>query len=284
MPFDLRDTQAWTLHYVEHGFAHLRAVVGDPFLRDALTEVQAMLGHNLPPEQWTSANTPCRSKKPMSEMPVLTSVYDQPGIRRMIDVMFGSGEHWNGERAFQLFINPYNPDAKQELAPEGHLDFVESPIPVLGSGFMFQVSLVESEPFSGNLTIYPGTHKLVQGALAENPDLKYPSDLRPLMTAEPYEFVAQPGDVLLFHHLVGHNGNHSHATNRRPRLTLHCQGLRKTWLQAVDPADPALSPWERSLAFTGGPYRVRRDELEWIMEFRKAQAQAKAAEAAAKAR
>ena len=136
---------------------------------------------------------------------------------------------------------------------------------------MFQVSLVKTEPFSGNITIYPGTHKKVQRVLADNPDLQYRTDpiIQELLEAEPFEFVAEPGDVLLFHHLVGHQGNLSHAAGRSPRVALHCQASCENWLREIDPAAQNLSPWERSLAFTGGTYRTRRDEEEWVREFAK---------------
>ena len=35
---------------------------------------------------------------------------------------------------------------------------------------------------------------------------------------EPYEFVAEAGDVLMMHHPALHAGNDSHSANRKPRL------------------------------------------------------------------
>lgn len=276
MAFTIDTSRHWTDHYVDHGFAVLRGAVGLDYVREAMAEIQAMLGHNLPLNQWTPKNCPTRSRKPVSEMPVLTRIYDQPGIRAMIDTMFGSPDQWNGDRQFGLFLNPYDENAKPELSPEGHIDFVKCPVPILGSGFMFQVALSTNEPFSGNITIYPGTHKLIQRALSQNPDLQYPTDLQRYLKADPFEFVAQPGDVLVFHHLVGHAGNCSHSANRLPRVVLHCQGLRKTWLHEIDPATLGLSPWERSLAFAGGKFRVRQDELEWILNFKREREKEKA--------
>ena len=48
-------------------------------------------------------------------------------------------------------------------------------------------------------------------ALAENEEW-----LAFVPKVEPFEFVAEPGDGLFFHHLVGHNGNRNAATNRSP--------------------------------------------------------------------
>jgi hypothetical protein len=268
MTFQIDKKLHWTDHYVEYGFAVVKGAVGPEFTQPALQAVRKLLGNNLPLKDWNKANTATRHND-SSKDPVLLQVYDQPGIQEIIRTMFTPGDTWSGERHFQLFVNPFDPEAAQTLSPEGHLDFVRSPIPIFGSGFMFQVSLVKSEPFSGNLTLYPGSHKLVQRELVANPDLHYPTspEIVRHLACDPYEFVAEPGDVCLFHHLVAHNGNVSHATGKSPRVALHCQGLCPNWLQQIDPAAKGMSPWRRSLAFTGGPYRVVEDEYEKIMRF-----------------
>ena len=259
----------WTDHYVEYGFAKIDRAVGPEFTEPALAEVRRILGHeNRPLNEWTSENTPTRSPVPVDTLDVLPKVYDQPGVRDMLATMFGALKDWNGERKFQLFLSAYDEKAQQVVRPTGHIDFVNTPVPVFGSGFVFQVSLVKSEPFSGNLSLYPGTHKVVQRTVMENPDFQYPKDLQHLIRAEPFEFVAEPGDIVLFHHLVGHGGNSNHATHRSPRVTLHCQGLRRQWLREIDPAD-CNSTWARSLA-TNGPYRARADEEQTILDYQKA--------------
>ena len=272
MAFSIDNKLQWTEHYVEHGFCVIKGVVGRDFIDPALEEIQGSLDHDLPLHQWDINNTPRRHQVATSAYQHLPKIYDQPGIRDIFKTMFAPSHRWNGERHFQVFISPYQEDIDMPVLPGvGHIDFVKCPIPIFGSGFMFQVSLVKTEPFSGNITIYPGTHKKVQRALADNPDLQYRTDpiFEELLRAEPFEYVAEPGDVLLFHHLVGHQGNVNHAAGRSPRVALHCQANCEQWLRELDPADENLSPWERSLTFTGGRYRTRRDEEEWIREFAK---------------
>lgn len=273
MSWQLDSTLHWTEHYVRHGFAVIKQAVGTDFTRPALDEVQRLLHTDLPPQQWTHAvGHTMHLPYDGSNMDILPAVYDQPAIRAMIDTMFGSPIDWTGERTFQLFVSAYDETAPPAVAHTFHIDFVNCPIPIFGSGFMFQVSLVDSESCSGNISILPGSHRTIQKALMEDPDRQYPRDLGACLEGEPFEFAAEAGDVLLFHHLVGHAGNLNHALLRSPRVVLHCQALCQEWLRELDPAQPNLSPWQRSLG-TNGHYRTRCDEQQMMLAFREWQRQ-----------
>jgi hypothetical protein len=199
--------------------------------------------------------------------PVLESLYDQPRLRAALDQLHGDPDAWDGVRNYYIFLNPYNPKAKTEIEPQGHIDFTV-PIPVLYRGFTFQIALVDTKPFSGNTTIYPGTHVPVQKALMADPNRAITQANESLTgPVEPYEFVAKVGDVLFMHHLVYHSGNPSHAPNRKPRIGLHAESFRKEWPTSIDPNKVTMSPWERSLALNGfheandeaAPQRKRRN-------------------------
>src|ERR1043166_9656518 len=221
----------WTDHYAKYGFAVVEGLVGEAFIAEAVEEVKRLVGNGLPLDQWTTSNVPKNSyaMEGGANSPVLKRIYDEPKLRAAIDEMFGSPDEFNNDRRFQLFIKPYDPNAKRQLTPKGHIDFVSSPVPVFGSGFMFQVSLVDKEPFGGNITIWPGTHKLVQKCVMNDPDWQYPKNWADIPESTPFEFVPKAGDVLFFHHLVAHEGNP--CCTRMPRVSLHCQALRDEWLQ-----------------------------------------------------
>lgn len=265
MTFAIDSKLHWTDHYVEYGFAVVKNLVDRRFTDEALEEVKRISGVDLPLNQWTEENIGSRyAEADETDMHILAKVYDDPRLRAAIDQMFGSPTHWSGKRAFSLFVKPYDANVQPQLTAQGHIDFVDCPIPIFGSGFMFQISLVKSEPFGGNITIYPGTHKPIQKAIMDSREWRYPADIETIPTVEPYEFVADPGDVLFFHHLVMHGGNSNHCSGRSPRVCLHCQGLRKTWLTEVDPATPDLSPWERCAAVNGA-FKLDYDEQD-VME------------------
>jgi hypothetical protein len=256
----------WTEHYVKYGFTVVRGVLDRDYIDAALDEVRRMIGNGLPLEEWTVDNVPQRFQNidGGNHMPTLQRVYEQPRVRAAIDALFGSSAEFNGDRHFKLFVKPFDPAAKPQLTTKGHIDFVHSPIPALGSGFLFQVSLVDKEPFGGNITIWPGTHTRVQRHVMHDPDWQYPKNFSDIPDAEPFEFVPRAGDVLFFHHLVCHEGNP--CCTRMPRISLHCQANRDEWFNEIDPADATLSPWARSLTLNG-PYRTRCDERKMMLDF-----------------
>jgi len=278
MTFQIDESLDWTEHYVRHGMAVVRGLVDRTFCEEALAQVRRLVGEDRPTAQWTrrdgqALNDP--DARPgqwhygffqdpgragmTTQNPVLEKLYDQPRLRSAIDRMFGDAEAWDGVRNYYIFLNPFNPDGEARLETTGHIDF-KVPAPILYRGFTFQIALLDTEPFGGNTTIFPGTHLPVQRMLMEDPDRKMTEQAETGIDAvEPYEFVAEVGDVLFMHHLVFHSGNPSHAPNRTPRLGLHAEAFRARWLTEVDPGEKNLSPWQRSLA-GNGPYRVGRDE------------------------
>jgi len=255
MTATLDNTIPWTEHFSEYGFAVLRDLVDRDYCDDALAEVRRLTDNDLPLHEWTTENTKLLHR-PFYEgstapEPVLERIFEQPRLRDAVEALYGGPGHWNEARNFYIFLRPYNPTGSQKLAPRGHIDFGNQPVPILYRGFTFQIALNDTEPFSGNLTIYPGTHKLVQKKLIDHPQQQYQSGNADVPMPEPFEFVAQAGDVLFMHHLVCHAGNDSHAANHSPRVALHCETFRDEWLRAIDPSRTDLSPWERSLAHNG---------------------------------
>lgn len=278
MTFAIDTKLHWTDHYAEYGFAVVKGLVDRKFCNEALREIRRLVDDDRPLTEWTSQK-PGRRYDPFfqdpgrtgwtPQNPVLEKLYDQPGLRAAIDQMLGGPDVWDGARNYYMFLSPYEPDGEPKLSPAGHIDFPGQIVPTLYHGFVFLISLVQTDPFSGNMTIYPGTHKLIQKAIMDNPDLLAETDLKDVpCRIEPYEFVADPGDVMFVHHLVFHSGNTSHSANRKPRIALLAEVFTTKWLTVIDPDKPDLSPWERSLALNGY-YQVQRDEASYQREKRK---------------
>ena len=259
--FEIDTELHWTEHYVEHGFCVIKQAVPEKFCTRALAALQEALETTLPPNEWTVETIDPELVKNIRTRPppAAESIYDEPGLLAILEAMFGTDSEWSGVRSASTFISLHDPadqPDKPQLTRWGHLDFVDRYIPVFGDGFTCQVSLVKSEPFSGNITIYPGWHKLVQKAIVENPDFRFFKESAPSWQAivpqvEPYEFVANPGDILLFHHLVGHGQNFNYCASGMPRVCIHFLAMGKAWLNGIDPSVPDLGPWKRSHAHNG---------------------------------
>ena len=276
--FQVDENLHWTDHYVRYGFAVVRGLVESDYCRAALAEVRRVVGDDRPVTMWEKRDgdslndphaRPGQWHYPFFQDPgrtgvtpqnrVLETLYDLPRLRAAIDDLFGDSDAWDGVRNYYIFLNPYTPAGMAHLEPTGHIDF-KVPTPILYRGFTFQIALLDTEPRSGNTTIYPGTHIPVQKMLMENPDRKVTfQDEVGINRVEPYEFVAEAGDVLFMHHLVYHAGNPSHAPNRKPRLGIHAEAFRARWLTEVGSEGLAQGPWQRSLSLNG-PWRVDRDE------------------------
>ncbi len=259
----------WSDHYVQYGFVVRRGLLDRAYCDEALAEIRRVVDDDRPLTEWTGEK-PGVHYKPFYDDPgrtgltqkneVLGRIYDQPGMRAAIDEMFGGPGVWDGLRNYYMFIKPYEPDAKPELDTVGHIDFGGKPVPILYRGFKFMASLVETERFSGNFSVFPASHKSALEVLVDDPDVTTPGEFPQMKrTNEPFEFVAEPGDVMFFHHLIFHAGNPSHSANRKPRVSLAGEAYRARWLTEIDPSEPDLSPWQRSLAVAGA-YRVQRDE------------------------
>jgi len=236
----------WADHFVKYGYAVVEKLIDEEFIAQSLAEVRALVGSDLPFEQWHKDNVPSLHG---SKIEALNKVYEQPGVRAVIDRMFGAPERFSNDSYGTLFMTLHDAAAQPVRRTKGHIDFVNKPIPALGRGFVTQIALLDREPFGGNITIWPSTHRLVQQAVINDAEWRFPANWDDIPQGEPFEFVAEAGDALLFHHLVAHGGNPN--CTRMPRLNLHCQCWQDEWLAEIDPEAPNLSPWQRSLALNG---------------------------------
>jgi hypothetical protein len=270
MSAQIDPTLAWPDHFVKYGFAVLRNQIDPAWCAQALDRIRERHvrgeGKDLPFDQWTTKNVELTGKVPGDD--VLDRVFDFPNIRKIICTMFGTEEigkphGWSGQVNYQIFLTPFNPDVKPQKLWGGHIDFGGNIIPVFGDSFVMQVALHETEPHGGNITVIPGSHKLVQQRAKDDPQTQYPYDFADFPFTEPFEFVAKPGDVFLMHHLMFHSGNPCVGATHKPRIALHCQVHRGSFLTKIDPCDPNNSPWLRSFALNG-PHEDPDDEQRYI--------------------
>ncbi len=273
----------WTEHFARYGFAVIAGLVDREFCDAALARARDITGNNQPLKDWTTQDTAVlhdpHFEGGTERDGVFDRLFEQPRLRAAIETLYGGPGHWNEQRNYYLFVKPYNPNAEPKLLPRGHIDFPDQGIPPLYRGFTFQVLLADAQPFSGNLTVHPATHKLVQKVVLDDSQVRSPGPvIDAIPQPPPFEFIGRAGDVCFVHHLIFHSGNESHAAGRTPRIALHAEAFRDEWLTEVDPSNPDLSPWQRSLALNG-PVRTTRDlehvnmskRREYVEDLRKKQ-------------
>lgn len=278
MKYPIDDSLDWTDHFVEYGFAVLRGLVSRDYCERAVQEIQRIVDDPRPINEWTVDQPGDRGNIPFFEDPgrcgivqrsaVLEEVYDDPGFRNAIDELFGGPGVYDGVRNINLMVKCYDPNAKAELQGRGHMDYESQPGPILSRGFPAQVCLSDTEPFGGNTTVWPGTHKKVQKALIDYPKRTFPDLYSEItMDGEPFEFVADAGDVLVMHPILIHEGNPNPSKVRMPRIALFNECYRSTWFTEIDPSKPDLSPYERSMAHNGY-YKDTRDNAWFCRKLR----------------
>lgn len=257
MAFEIDPSIHWTDHFVNYGFAVLRNQLDSEFIASALGRIRENVegpGSNLPFDDWTVNNVKYAGGGAGDE--VLDQIYEQPNIRHIIDTMFGTSKvgaptGWDGVKSYQVFLTPFDPGYEPKPFHGGHIDFGGHLIPKFGNAFVMQIALHDTEPFGGNITVIPGSHKLVQKRVLDNPYTQYPYDFEDFEFAEPYEFVARAGDVFLMHHMTFHSGHKCGGATHKPRIALHMQIPRTTHLTLADPYDATNPPWVRSFTLNG---------------------------------
>jgi Phytanoyl-CoA dioxygenase (PhyH) len=114
----------------------------------------------------------------------------------------------------------------------------------------------ESAPDSGNLWVWPGSHLAherlfrEQGPTALLATSGHPSSLAaPPEYSEPVQVLANRGDLLLAHFLLGHNigGNTSNRTRRIAYYRLSCPGHASRWAGTFTSAFTEYEPVRRAL-------------------------------------
>ena len=216
----------------------------------ARAQVARLMGETRSPHAWDADRPGLRYDVHYHhEVPELDALIDQPKLHEALSALFGelgfdfgptepSDPH---RRHMALWVNPFDPDAEPGLNGFGHVDSGDP-----RRGIAIHLALGATRPYGGNTTYIPGSHRVMHRWLDQHPDPSFPGGVYPEVAREmpPWEFIAQPGDLVLTHHLVFHSANASCADDRSPRLA-----IRQEVFSNRPPALDGPSAFERSLMF-----------------------------------
>jgi hypothetical protein len=257
MGYEMADARAWQDHYVEHGFCILRRIIDQLACDAAIREVRRLVNDGRPLSEWNSL---CPGERHSvyyyGQARAIDELIDHPALASILRTFFGDrGFHFGptdsanpDRRRFAVWVNPYDAEARQRLLPMGHID---SGSPYRGAAI--QIALSPTRAFSGNTTFFPDSHREMMRWIEEHTeafDGSWPGGVyahlrRPL---PPWEFVAEPGDLVLSHHLLFHSGNPSHADDRSPRICIRAEVFPEHPLDETSTIAAEGTAFERSLA------------------------------------
>jgi hypothetical protein len=207
-------------HFLEHGFVVLRGLVQESTIARVRSRVEASAAararHPERPTDWTPTLMPCLDAN----------------LRHAVAELMP-------DRASELVSltlqsRPYEPDASWSMRPP----HVDGDYPTLMPNFLTLATLVFLTParrHGGALVYFSGSHRRYRAAMARSfaaPKTGLPDLGRPLQLA------AEPGDVIVFHHLFGH----AISANVRAAWTRHAA---LAWWRAPERVVPGSRSFSR---------------------------------------
>ena len=190
----------WTADLLTRGYAHFRRLVARDMIESAHAAIREDLKLHYDPtrEQEYSSKTYCPS---ILETTSITDLLRRPPVRDIVDAALGFEAVTSG-RAQVAIRWAHNVD--RELPPEPHIDGV---LPDRIANFTATVGVflsTTSREFSGNLTVWPGTHLAYERYFRERGPRAVFEPLPEIDLGPPEQLICEVGDVVLMHWALAH--------------------------------------------------------------------------------
>ena len=200
-------------HFLEHGIVIIKNVADTAALRDALAGFEG--------KSYTGTVGAADYKPVQPEG--LPRCYG-PRFAAALSELFGEPHAISPKFAGGDMPRPHEPEkaATWKLEYAHTDDDYPTPMPAgwaLGS-FLF---LTPVKPRGGGFIYFEGAYRRYRQIMSHNPWALKKDASDPIYSGPPTEFLAEPGDLLLFHHLGGHTGstNVADPTTRHALLSRH---------------------------------------------------------------
>jgi Phytanoyl-CoA dioxygenase (PhyH) len=240
----------------DNGYLVLPGVVPERLLAPVDAEIDALAAGSPPPAGAISSHSYAR---PPGTLPASgAALRDSPAIR-LAEALVTPRTLNHDLHHVQVALN-IPPSADRPGAPhvDGHRPEQARPDSFTMLAGIYLVD--ESAPDSGNLWVWPGSHLVHERVFRE----QGPAALlatsghgcllaAPPRYSEPVQVLANRGDLLLAHFLLGHNigPNTSSRTRRIVYYRLSCPGHASRWADTFTSAFTEYAPVRRALGATG---------------------------------
>lgn len=203
-------THAQKQDIYENGYTVLRNAIPPILIKNSLRAINHSLGEGLPKEDIQTFRSQSYCKE-LKGTPVVSDLVNKTPIRDIAESAIGGGKVkpvTGGQLALRFPVMK-DPPPKLHM----HLDGMPTPhngVPKDGKFHNFTMLVVVllsrlEGPYSGNFTVWPGTHRKYQDFFQEHGAEYFLNDgLPPIEYPEPVQITGEPGDVVLVHYQVAH--------------------------------------------------------------------------------
>jgi len=211
--------------FYEDGYLVLRGAVARLQVEAARKAVNHSLGYEgLPPDDLPRmrAQSYCAS---IQKQPVITGLFNDSPLFGLVESMLGEGNLLPVTRG-QVALRFPGHGAQTTRRVGGHLDGVGAGINGIPKGeftrgFCALVTVLLAdvrEPFCGNFTVYPGSHRTVEDFFKQaGPEVLREGGIvgKLDLPREPVQITGQAGDAVISHHQIIHNAAPNHGPDIR---------------------------------------------------------------------
>lgn len=228
--------------FAEDGYVVLKGVVDESFLAAADAEIDALIEAEPPPEGTTGRHF---YVLPPPRLPACDAALRQSDALALAEQLVAPHhlDHALDHIQVALSVPPW-----RHIPGGPHIDGHAHDTTKIASFTLLAGIYLSDEtaPASGNLWVWPGSHGAhsrlfhERGVDALLPTSGHPTLLDPPMPlGAPVPVLAERGDLLLAHFLLGHNsgGNETDRMRRIVYFRLSCEGHRTRWKETF------LDPW-----------------------------------------
>ena len=203
---ELTDEQRRTFY--EQGFVHLPGAVPNELVHGALAAINGSLGTKGIDWDQHAGKGSAPYCAGLGSEPVLTDLYNASPVRAYAESAIGRGKVQPVSGVQIALRFPSNGPAKP---PAPHLDGMHTPTNGVPEGTIGNFTMLVgvflsavAQPFSGNFTVWPGTHHQYEKYFQEHGPQSLLNGMPPVELPEAHQITAAPGDAVLVHYQLAH--------------------------------------------------------------------------------
>jgi hypothetical protein len=227
-------------HFYEQGYVLMPNVVPRDNVNAAIRAINHSLGEGMDPARLAilRAQSYCPE---LQKEPVITDLYNDTPAKALVESLVGVGKVQpvsSGQIALRFPIAP----GSAPKQPVPHLDGMYTATNGVPKGRIMSFTMLVgvalsdvNEPFAGNLTVWPGTHRLYESYFRQHGPEALLEGMPNVPLPDPVHVIAKVGDVILCHYELAHTA----APNASPhvRYAIYFRASRvdheKQWKQAM---------------------------------------------------